>query len=212
MTDLIVYLKAPIPGQVKTRLQSRYTPQEAADLYRAFIQDTFEAASESGADRLIACYDGDQDHVRQLTPSGWLIVEQVGSDLGDRMLTSLRDSFTAGADKVVLIGTDLPSLSASPIRDAITALDDSDIAIGPTTDGGFYLIGASTSPPDIFTGVAWSTETVYEQTRSRIHSLDLVLASVSVWNDVDTPEDLDTVLTEPAEMPHTRAAVARLTR
>ena len=213
MTDLIVFLKAPEPGTVKTRLQTRYTPEEAADLYRAFIRDTFVTVSGVRADRYIAAYTGDVELVRSITPPGWDLKPQTGVDLGERMLGALNASIDGGADRVVLIGTDIPSLPRDQITSAISRLDTSDVILGPTHDGGFYLIGTRVGLPDVFPGVVWSSDRVFEAASAGIRSLGLMLGLVPPWNDVDTPEDLDGVLrSDRSALTYTRAAADGLRR
>ncbi len=215
MTDIIVYLKAPEPGQVKTRLHTRYREDESAALYRAFILDTFDMVVSVEADRYFAAYAGARDGIDALVPPGWNLSAQIDADLGERMLGSLRASIDSGADKVVLLGTDLPSLPAGHLVSALTRLNESDVVLGPTMDGGFYLIATRCHLPDIFPGIAWSTDKVFEQSSERIQSHGLRLGKIPPWNDIDTPEDLDSVLlhsAEPTVLQHTREALARLRR
>ena len=213
MTDLIVYLKAPVPGGVKTRLQSRYSADEAAALYTAFIQDTFQTASGVQADRYYAAYTGDPGLVQSVTPPGWQLVPQIEADLGARMRQSLNASIASGADRVTLIGSDIPSLPANHITSAASRLETSDVVIGPTTDGGFYLIGTRRELPDIFANIAWSTDRVFEETTAAIQANGLLLGLVPPCGDVDTPEDLDNALQHAQTgLTHTRAVVADLKR
>jgi rSAM/selenodomain-associated transferase 1 len=215
MTDIIVYLKNPAPGEVKTRLQTRYTQEQAARLYRAFIQDTVETAQTVEADRYFAAYTpaGCEPEIEELVPEGWNLTPQVGADLGARMLGSLRSSITSGADKVILIGTDIPSLPRTHLISAINRLDNNDLVLGPTNDGGFYLIGTRIMLPDIFPDVAWSTDQVFEQTAEGVRSHSLLMSLIPPWNDIDTPDDLDAALlqTKAGVLRHTRSAVDALT-
>jgi hypothetical protein len=216
MTDLIVYLKNPVAGDVKTRLQSRYTQEQAALLYRAFIRDTFERVQSVEADRYFAAYTpaGSEGDIGELVPPGWILTPQVGADLGARMLASLRSSITSGAEKVILIGTDIPSLPKSHITSAIVRLEDSDIVLGPTMDGGFYLIGTRITLPEIFPDVAWSTNKVFEQTAAGVRSNSLSLSLIPPWSDIDTPEDLDGAMARaaPQNLSHTRSVLENLGR
>ena len=212
MTDLIVYLKAPIPGSVKTRLQTRYSPAAAAQLYRAFIQDTFDTASRIDVDRRYAAIDGPMSETEGLVPSGWNLVAQEGADLGERMRHSLNSSLNSGATKAILIGTDIPSLPPAHLVSAYSRLNDNDVVLGPTSDGGFYLIGARIELPDIFATVTCSSEHAFEQTADGIRNHGHMLGLIPPWNDIDTPEDLDAVLnTDVDGLPHTRRAIRELT-
>jgi len=193
MTDLIVYLKNPEPGKVKTRLQPHYSPEEAASLYRGFIEDTVETVSSIGADRCWAAYTpaDTRSDIETLIPSDWNLAAQAGDDLGSRMRQSMNASIATGAERVILIGSDIPSLPGSHITSAISRLDNADVVLGPTNDGGFYLIGIRSTLPDIFSNVTWSTDTAFEQTAEGIRSKELMMSLIPPWNDIDTPEDLD---------------------
>mgnify|MGYP006094210539 FL=1 len=193
MTDLIVYLKNPEPEKVKTRLQPHYSPEEAACLYRGFIEDTVETVSSIGADRCWAAYTpaGARSGIETFIPSDWNLAPQVGDDLGSRMRQSLNASIATGADRAILIGSDIPSLPGSHITSAISRLDNADVVLGPTNDGGFYLIGIRSTLPDIFSDVTWSTDNAFEQTAEGIRSKELMMSLIPPWNDIDTPEDLD---------------------
>ncbi|HAA78362.1 TPA: hypothetical protein DCE37_24960 [Candidatus Latescibacteria bacterium] len=208
MTDVIVYLKAPVAGQVKTRLQSRYTPEQAADLYRAFIRDTFATTQKIDADRFSAHYDGQGDVVDDLVPNGWNVVAQAQGDLGSRMLHSLRHAIGSGASRVILIGTDIPSLPAAHLSAALSRLEQADVVLGPTSDGGFYLIGTRVELPDILGEVEWSSPHTFEQTAGAIQTARHTLSLIPPWSDIDTPTDLDLILQDhKAPLTHTRAAV-----
>lgn len=210
MTELILYLKAPVAGQVKTRLQTRYSPEAAAALCAAFIADTVDAAAAVEADRYTAAYAGDQAGIDSLVPPDWNIVAQVDGDLGTRMLASLRRSVDEGAERVILIGSDLPTIPTDHFKAAIERLLRADVVLGPTTDGGFYLVGTRIHLPDIFADVAWSTDKAFEETATGIREHELQLALIPPGDDIDTPEDLDRALAGQAPMPHTRRAVADL--
>jgi rSAM/selenodomain-associated transferase 1 len=212
MIDLIVFLKAPVAGEVKTRLQTRFSQQQTADIYGAFIKDTFATAEAVEADRCFAAYTGSSDDVEPYIPGGWNQVPQVEGDLGTRMLASLRSSIESGAEKAILIGSDIPSLPADHIYAAIDRLDRADVILGPTTDGGFYLIGTGSLLPDVFPDLAWSTERVFEQATEGIQQHNLRLGLIPPWTDIDTPKDLDAVLRDPRGAPlyHTRSILERI--
>ena len=125
------------------------------------------------------------------------------------MLASLRSSIESGAEKAILIGSDIPSLPADHIYAAIDRLDHSDVILGPTTDGGFYLIGTGSLLPDVFPDLTWSTERVFEQATEGIQQHGLRLGLIPPWTDIDTPEDLDAVLRDPRGAPlcHTRSVL-----
>ena len=194
MSDhLIVFVKNPIAGAVKTRLHTRYTPQQAARISRAFILDTLTYASAAPADRHIILYtppDAVAD-IGHLAGAAWHLRPQADADLGGRMHDAAACSFEDGATRVVIVGTDIPSLPTEHIARAFDLLHRKDIALGPSTDGGYYLLGLSRSVRSIFQDIDWSTPHVLSQTLARLESSGLSLGLLPPWYDVDTPEDLD---------------------
>ena len=226
MTALIVFVKNPVPGAVKTRLQTRYTPDQVAALYTAFVRDVLELAESIDVDRWVIAFDPpDADpEVRALFGGGvkalWKYVPQVRDDLGARMREALVQQLDAGASAAVLIGTDIPSLPAYHITRAFDLLRAKDVVLGPSIDGGYYLVGVSKPTPEIFEHVEWSTSSVLAQTIDRVQSAGHTLGLVPPWFDVDTPDELDLVLaharatilaTGVDPLPHTHACLSNLT-
>ena len=229
MTALIVFVKNPIPGAVKTRLQTRYAPERVAALYTAFVRDVLARAESIGVDRRVIAFDPPdaESEVRALfggdmlaKPGQWQYVPQVQEDLGARMREALVQQLDAGASAAVLIGTDIPSLPAYHITQAFDLLRTKDVVLGPSTDGGYYLVGVSRSTPEIFEDVEWSTPSVLSQTIDRVERAGRTLGLVSPWFDVDTPEDLDFLLAHARAtklatgidpLPYTHACLSDLT-
>ena len=226
MTSLIVFVKNPIPGAVKTRLQTRYTPDQVAALYTAFVRDVLERAESIDVDRRVIAFDPPDagPEVSVLFGGGvkalWEYVPQVQDDLGARMREALVQELDAGASAAVLIGTDIPSLPAHHITQAFDLLHTKDVVLGPSTDGGYYLVGVSKSTPEIFEDVAWSTPSVLSQTIDRVQCAGNTLGLVPPWFDVDAPEELDFLLAHARAtkfatgidpLPHTHACLSNLT-
>ena len=225
MTSLIVFVKNPIPGSVKTRLQTRYAPDQVAALYTAFVRDVLERAESIDVDRRVIAFDTSdaESEVRALFGGGkaqWQFVPQVQDDLGARMREALVQQLDAGASAAVLIGTDIPSLPAHHITQAFDLLHTKDVVLGPSTDGGYYLVGVSKSIPEIFEDVAWSTPSVLSQTIDRVQRAGNTLGLVPPWFDVDTPDELDLVLAHARAaklatgidpLPYTHACLSNLT-
>ena len=219
---LVVFVKNPVPGTVKTRLQARYTPEQAADFYRAFILDTLAAARTVPADQFHIAYtpaEAEAD-IQNLCGPGWTYVPQIAADLGERMYAAARHCFQLGAARVVIVGTDVPSLPPAHIRQAFDILSRKDIVLGPSTDGGYYLVGLSQPIPSIFQHIRWSTAGVFAQTLDRAESAGLQMGLVPPWYDIDTPEELDflavhvrarTLAEGIQALPHTAASLSRLT-
>ena len=222
MNALIVVVKNPIPGAVKTRLQTRYTPRQAASLYTAFVRDLLQRIKSIEIDRRVIAYDppdGKAD-VRALYGQDWQYVPQVQKDLGSRMHMALVQQLKAGASAAVLIGTDIPSLPVHYITSTFDLLSSKDVVLGPSTDGGYYLVGISKPVPEIFENITWSTASVLSQTAAQIENNGYSFGLVPPWFDVDTPEELDILLaharatrlatgTDP--LPHTHACLSDLT-
>ena len=192
-THIIVFAKDPQPGKVKTRLFDRYSPEEAAQLYRAFICDTLDKAGRVEANAHILCFapSSSTTSMAEIAGPGWDLVPQANADLGERMATALRQSLESGANRVILTGTDIPSLPSAHLSQALDALGNHDVVLGPSTDGGYYLVGVSGDHPAIFHDIEWSTPHVFPQTIERIKAAELRLGLVPPWYDVDTPEEVD---------------------
>jgi rSAM/selenodomain-associated transferase 1 len=214
---LIVVGKAPVAGRTKTRLVPPLTPVEAAALYGAFLLDSVDLG-------LGLCWEcvsvvhprGEGAALRELLPREVSLLEQRSVGLGDALTHAFEHHLAQGFDRVVLIGSDNPTLPAAPIEGACAALTTArDIAIGPTPDGGYYLIGMAAPHLGVFDDIAWSTPRVYAQTLARAAALGLRVHPVPKWDDVDEPADLDRLHLElrscsPDIAPHTRAALERL--
>ena len=197
MRHLIVFVKAPIPGRVKTRLQARYTPTQVAAIYRAFTMDVLGHGSAVPCERRTVCFAPAEVEgtIRELAGPGWEMTPQGMGDLGDRMARALMESFAQGAARAVLIGSDSPSLPPSVVSEAFERLRGRDLVIGPSVDGGYYLVGMSRPLPEVFRGVHWSTARTLSETLDRAGAVGARMALLPPWYDVDTPEDLDFLLT-----------------
>ena len=195
---LVLMAKAPLAGQVKTRLIGALTAEDAADLYAAFLSDTFvvmeDIADEREGLRLVLCYtpEGEEEAFEKVEREGSLMLAQRGADLGERLQNCFADLFKMGYETVVIIGGDSPTLPGENIWDAFESLTEHDgIVIGPTEDGGYYLIGMRQLHRAVLTDIPWSTPQVLSVTRERIEAAKLDLLELPPWYDVDTPADLD---------------------
>jgi len=188
---LVIMAKAPMPGQVKTRLCPPLTPDLAAELYRCMLYDKLaQAKSISGIDVFLALPE-DQPI------SGPDIIRQRGSELGERLECCLKAALKKGYRHVLLVDSDSPTLPARFFVAGISAIrNGADIVLGPTIDGGYYLIGLSAPCHEVFTGIPWSTNKVFERTLEKAAGMSLEL--LPEWYDVDTPEDLGRLMNDPA--------------
>ena len=196
-TCVIVFAKNPIPNQVKTRLVPPLSPEQAATLYTAFLTDWCEALAELSDVDLVIAYTPKDAHpdLQALIGDDAIYIPQIGAGLGERLTSATEWAVEHGWTKILLVGSDSPTLPISYISEALTLLDSRNIVIGPSTDGGYYLIGFSvetlaTAVPPVFEDIAWSTAEVFQQTVTRIRETEVTLGLLPPWYDIDTAEDL----------------------
>jgi rSAM/selenodomain-associated transferase 1 len=189
---LIVFVKEPRPGHVKTRLARDLGPELAARVYRALAEAEIAATRPEGAEYERLFFHDPQGDVRALR--AWLpgesLLPQAGADLGERMRAAFEQCFAAGARRVAIVGTDVPWAGRSHVLAALAVLEFHDAAVGPTPDGGYYLLALRAPQPGLFEGVPWSTPDVLATTRVRARELGLSLAELEPLPDVDTLDDL----------------------
>ncbi|MDE3136352.1 MAG: TIGR04282 family arsenosugar biosynthesis glycosyltransferase [Acidobacteriota bacterium] len=192
-STILVFARAPVPGHVKTRLAARLGAAGAAEAHRACTLDAVALVSSlpGCARRLLFAGEASAWQQPGLAPgAGWEIEPQHGRDLGERLENAFADAFRRGAKKVVVIGTDTPWMGAARLRTALAWLDGEDVVLGPSFDGGYYLVGARRMVPEIFRGIAWGTSNVLYATRL---ALERAFASYRMlgWDfDLDRPADL----------------------
>lgn len=191
---LIVFGRYPRVGKTKTRLIPALGPVGAAALQKRLAEKTVATARQTairiGA-RLVFCHDGGRgQQLRQ-----WLggrpihFRPQATGDLGRRMHLAMQCAFDGGARRVVLVGTDIPGLTAAILEQAFAALDEKDLVIGPSIDGGYWLVGM-TRPENIFDGIRWSRPDVLENTLTLARRKGMTPCLLDPLNDLDTPGDL----------------------
>ena len=193
----IVFAKNPVPNQVKTRLRPALSPEQAAGLYRAFLIDWCSALSKLPTNDLVIAYaPPDSLHeLRALIGERATFIPQADSGLGERLISASQWACERNYRKFLLVGSDSPTLPMAYIEGAVELLESRDVVIGPSTDGGYYLIGfsktgADRTIPSIFQDIAWSTERVLRQTLENVDSIGARLGLLPPWYDVDTPPDL----------------------
>jgi uncharacterized protein len=205
---LVLFAKAPIPGQVKTRLCPPLTDDEAASLHGSFVLDALERSGQAAIrgvakhaprfDRFVACSPS-SDHVffKILEERhGVHLLDQIGDDLGARMEQALVEMFRIGYQRAVIVGTDLPALPESVYEEAFNQLAGHDLVLGPSLDGGYYLIGLSRTAPELFRHIPWSTPDVLRCTQTKAHALGLTTALLPQQRDVDTIGDILALIQE----------------
>lgn len=201
---LVIFAKAPIPGEVKTRLCPPLTPDEAATLHGSFILDMLERTKFAVAKlqlpfhRYLACAPSSELVFFKIMEErqGVRLLDQVGEDLGQRMHRTFVDLFDKGYTQVLLVGTDVPTLPLSVYQEAIAMLGRSDVVLGPALDGGYYLIGLTKPAEQLFTEIPWSTDQVLAVTQQKAKTLGLSFGLTTAWRDVDTIADLHSLITD----------------
>jgi rSAM/selenodomain-associated transferase 1 len=190
---ILLFIKAPLKGRIKSRLAAAIGNDAALELYRRFVLDTIDTVEALALPLRICFYPPHEE----TTIRAWLgnkldCMPQQGDDLGERMESAFKQVFQEGYDRAVLIGSDIPALNAPIIDEAFTSLNVHDAVLGPAADGGYYLIGftAKTFQPDLFRHIAWSTNTVFDETLARIKESGRRVHLLPKLHDVDTKEDL----------------------
>ena len=190
---LVLFAKAPIAGEVKTRLQPEITPENSARLQEAMIKDSISLMSEiNNVEKIIYFLPIEKKYVFEKFTDGlpFHLNCQNGVDLGEKMANSFHDLFNKGFFRVVVIGTDSPTLPKEYISKAFIDLNKADLVIGPSIDGGYYLIGFKEKVLPVFSPVEWGSNKVLLQTEELIKIHNLKLSLLPVHYDIDTIEDL----------------------
>jgi rSAM/selenodomain-associated transferase 1 len=166
---LIIFAKLPVEGIVKTRLASAIGETKAKDFYKLLAEHTFEVAKKNGnilfIPFLFCSEESELEAIKQWTGNEFKYRVQKGKDLGQRMLNAFKLIFENGYEKIVIIGTDAPDLSANHINLAIEKLDSNDVVIGPSNDGGYYLLATKKLHNQLFNEIEWSTDNVRKATK-----------------------------------------------
>jgi len=198
---LLIFLRAPEPGRVKTRLARDVGDEKALALYKSFVRASLSAARAwSDQDRYreiwITYYPEDKkDMVMDWLGRDDIFLAQSGADLGQRMAGAMEDAFELGAQKTVILGTDVPQIRPDHIKQAFERLDATDLVLGPSLDGGYWLIGACRNrfSPTLFRKMNWGTPTVFADTIDRCRENNLTWSELEMLQDVDTLADLNVV-------------------
>ena len=195
MRRLLIFLKYPTPGQVKTRLAASVGDDAACETYRACAELTLERLSAFRGEATV-CIDPPEalGQARAWLGPDWPLRAQQGATLGERLAEATADAFARGAQRVAVIGTDSPWIGANEIEEAFAALARAEVVLGPAQDGGYYLIGLSRAAPEIFDGIAWSTSSVSAETLAKAAALRLRVHLLRLGYDIDRVEDLERFL------------------
>ena len=192
-SGIFVMTKYPEAGKVKSRLAKSIGEEAATGLYRAFIQDTLTTVQTIDVPFHIAMYPPDyQKQFIQWLGTSYKFFPQRGTNLGERLHNGFVRMFENGHDAVIALASDCPDLPVEILRAAVDGLQNNGVVIGPSRDGGYYLIGFSQEHfiPDVFKDITWGTETVFQETRTRIELVTKQIHVLPEWPDIDTKDDL----------------------
>ena len=203
---LIVFTRYPEVGKTKTRLIPALGAERAAMLQRRMTEFTLkqveqwvdlhesnlkgDRSSHSPLSVEIRFAGGDRSLMQGWLGSRWSYQPQAAGDLGERMRQAFQFAFETGSKRVVTIGIDCPELDAATLAQAFQALQNHDLVLGPATDGGYYLIGLRSLIPELFSGIDWGTDQVFQQTVAVAEAKGVAIATLAPLTDVDRPEDL----------------------
>ena len=188
---IAVFAKAPIPGEVKTRLVPLLGADGAAQLHAGLTRRALATAVEARVGAVELWCAPDERHpffARCAAQFGATLHRQEGADLGERMLCAFERS-AAASHALLLIGSDCPALTPADLQSAALALETYAAVIAPAEDGGYVLVGLARPEPSIFRGVTWGAPAVMAQTRTRLESAGVRWATLPTLWDVDRPED-----------------------
>jgi hypothetical protein len=188
---VLVFVRAPEAGRVKTRLAAEIGGEAALRVYVRLAEHALEQARAAGAEVRVHYTPADAgERVQAWLGPGAAYLPQAEGDLGERMRDAFDAAFAAGFRRVVIIGSDLPDLSAELLRRAFALLDAGEAVLGPARDGGYWLLGLRRPVPEVFRGIAWSTAEVFAETVARLRAEGIEPALLEVLSDVDEAADL----------------------
>jgi len=186
---LLIFVKNAINGHVKTRLAANLGDKRALGIYRQMLRQTLSEAAEADASKEV-WYSSFIEIKGDVNEKLFQKKLQQGENLGERMKFAFNNAFKNGYQKVVIIGSDCPEITSDLLNDAFRLLESKDVVIGPSEDGGYYLLGKSLYEPSLFDGVEWSSPKVLQQTLEKTEKKSLSVALLQPLNDIDTIEDL----------------------
>lgn len=194
---LIIFVKAPRPRGVKTRLAESLGNDEACAAYKILVERLIQNLRSLSQVELRFAPDDAIEEIRPWLQNGWQLRPQGQGDLGAKLKRAIQENFEAGAKRVVVIGSDCPEIVVADIEAAEFALAANDVVIGPATDGGYWLVGLRGPEPGLFENIPWSTEDVFATTLSRVRERGLSYQLLRELDDVDRPEDWERFLRDP---------------
>ena len=188
---LIIFIKFPELGKVKTRLALSTNNVFALEIYKLLAENIFHEAEKLDCKTLIFYVDStNEQKVKNWVNKDFLYLPQNGKDLGEKMLNAFEQVKSKGFEKILIIGSDVPDISKDLITNSLNELNKTDVVISPSDDGGYSLLGLKEINSFLFQNIEWSTQKVLNQTIEAIKQNKLSLTKLKTLNDIDTKEEL----------------------
>lgn len=190
---VVLFVKYPEIGNVKSRLTSQIDDGLTVELYKSFILDHISTLRKIKTSLIICVQPGDKlEEFDKWLGADYSYIPQRGSDLGEKLKNAFRDTFSQGFKEAIVMASDSPDLPESVLLEAHRELKIHDVVIGPTIDGGYYLIGFKNTSflPETFEDIRWSTSVVFKQTIEKFNKKGYNFHILPLWRDVDTFDDL----------------------
>ena len=185
---VVLFAKAPIEGQCKTRLIPELGVKKATEIYKKLLEETARILLKLKENEIIVFYSP-RGYRKFFEWISGMVFLQRGDDLGERMFNAFERAFALGYERAVLIGSDIPGLDDGVIKDAFTKLGHSDVVFGPSTDGGYYLIGLKQPWKGLFVDIPWSSKDTLRETINKAEAMGLKVSFTRELTDLDTVED-----------------------
>ena len=187
---LIIMVRNPVLGKVKTRLAASIGPARALEIYHKLLEKTSKITRELPVDKVVF-YSEFIDEDDLWDPEVYQTQIQAPGDLGERIATAFNWGFNSGYRNICVIGSDCYELSSTIIEEGFTTLEDHDAVLGPSRDGGYYLLGINQMHPELFRHKDWGTDSVAVDTMADFKSLGLTYGLLRPLNDIDEESDLN---------------------
>ncbi len=191
-TSIIIFLRYPKKGKVKTRLASTIGNTKATKIYKIIAENTVDEIKriQNCNKYIFYSVEDEKDLIKQWLGKRFFYSHQEGTDLGERMKNAFAKVFGHGAEKVIIVGTDIPELNSAIINKTIIDLEKFDTVIGPSDDGGYYLLGIKKINNKLFENIEYSTDKVFNETINKIAKSAMSYELLKNLDDIDTEEDL----------------------
>jgi len=187
---LVIFVKNPEEGKVKTRLAADIGNKRALDVYQKLLAYTRGVVKKLNVTKQV-WYSSSIDFSDNWGEDQFIKKLQIGDNLGERMQEAFRQGFREGFGRILIIGSDCPALSDQHLLSAYEELECNDVVLGPSQDGGYYLLGMNHYIPELFINKSWSQDSLYRETIKTLDQLDKSWGELEELNDIDTLDDLN---------------------